>query len=95
MPGSSYSGWTVTDDTWYQYDQLDTSRRSTRLVRLQPCSGEDGTVHLSLREVDLEAVSGKYDAMSHTWCSSDNQRKAYINSKPAMLRENIWRFLMH
>ncbi|KAK5729433.1 hypothetical protein LTR17_011963 [Elasticomyces elasticus] len=78
----------------YIWDPLDTTKPSIRLLKVLPVTDQDKRVRVALHTTDLEA-SEAYDAVSYMWGSDSTLHEILIDDKIALVRQNIWRFLVH
>ncbi|KAK5706676.1 hypothetical protein LTR97_001666 [Elasticomyces elasticus] len=78
----------------YKWEPLDPTKHSIRLLRILPVIDQDKTMRVTLHTTCLNALE-PYDAVSYMWGSDTSMQKILIDGKVALVRENIWRFLIH
>jgi hypothetical protein len=74
---------------------LDESKAEIRLLRLQPCRGED-EINCTLHLGDLDDPACQYEALSYEWGDPTNVSLfILINGEKIAVRENLWWALWH
>ncbi|KAK5710799.1 hypothetical protein LTR15_012776 [Elasticomyces elasticus] len=79
----------------YIWEPLDTTKPSIRLLKILPATDHANTIRLTLRTTKLDDAFDSYDAISYMWGSDSNMHEIMIDDKIAMVRDNIWQFLIH
>ena len=78
----------------YQYRPLDTAQRQIRLITVLPPK-DNGDPVLKLEHTAMEDADNAYSAISYTWGQDTPSHQVWIGDQYILLRENIWRFLLH
>ncbi|KAK3638957.1 hypothetical protein LTR22_017644 [Elasticomyces elasticus] len=85
----------LANNTGYTWEPLDTTKPSIRLLTILPATDQNDTIRLTLRTTNLDDAFDSYDAISYMWGSDSNMHEIMIDDKIALVRDNIWQFLVH
>lgn len=72
----------------FQYDPLDKSTRSIRLLRLEEQSLRDGPICISFETHQLETAP-RFNALSYTWGEPEPCHEILLNGKRFLVRDNL------
>lgn len=78
------------------YQPLEISNKNIRLLRVHQVSvGNTSRLVLNLWEADIDDVKHQYDAVSYVWGDDEPSQEVWIDGNRLLVRQNIWRFLVH
>lgn len=76
---------------WYQYEPLDESKPSVRLLTIHPDDGSE-LIKCSLANCHLDSQL-RYHALSYEWGDDQNLRDIDVDGQRLSIRSNLWHFL--
>jgi hypothetical protein len=90
-------GAAVRDDTPFQHELLDLSKRQFRLLRIHKSTSNSDTISCTVEIHERPPEQGflrtAYRALSYAWGPPAPTRQILLNRKPFEVRENLWWFL--
>ncbi|KAH0542684.1 hypothetical protein FGG08_002917 [Glutinoglossum americanum] len=81
-------------DSGFQYDAL-SQETSFRLLKLLPASDTSSPIICTMSEERIDDSSLKYAALSYTWGSTQDKKEIILNSRPALITQNLHMALQH